>query len=184
VLSLVIETPLGELAMHTVHVPNGSANGWSKVEVLEAVFAGVSAGCRDRHTLLCGNFNTPQLELASGEIVTWAQNVDASGGVRLVSRKFGGPGHRWDAAERNVLSGLQPFGLRDVFRSLHGYDVDACSWVLRQKERVRRRRFDHVFASEALRTFSFAYLTAWLDERLSDHAAIEAVFDEQSGRPP
>jgi hypothetical protein len=37
VLSLVIETPLGELAMHTVHVPNGSANGWAKVEVLEAV---------------------------------------------------------------------------------------------------------------------------------------------------
>jgi exonuclease III len=34
VLSLVIETPLGELAMHTVHVPNGSANRWAKVEML------------------------------------------------------------------------------------------------------------------------------------------------------
>jgi exonuclease III len=102
--------------------------------------------------------------------------VDASGQIRLFRRFLGGPGPRWDAAERNILSGLQPFGLRDVFRSLHGYEVDACSWVLRQRERVRRRRFDHVFASEGLRTVSCVYLTAWLDERLSDHAAIEAEF--------
>jgi hypothetical protein len=40
--------------------------------------------------------------------------------------------------------------------------------------------FDHVFWSEGLRTISCEYLIAWLDERLSDHAAIEAVFDAES----
>ncbi|HMF93228.1 MAG TPA: endonuclease/exonuclease/phosphatase family protein [Vicinamibacterales bacterium] len=176
-LSLLIDTPLGELAMHTVHVPNGSANGWAKVEVLEAVFAGVSGHCGDRHTLLCGDFNTPQCELPSGEVVTWAQDVNDSGRVRLVSRILGGSGQRWDTAERNIVCGLQPFAMRDVFRSLHRYNVDACSWVLRQKERERRRRFDHIFASDQLKTISCEYLTAWLNERLSDHAGIEAVFE-------
>jgi endonuclease/exonuclease/phosphatase family metal-dependent hydrolase len=69
VVSVPLDTPVGELAMHHVHVPNGSANGWAKVEVLEAVYAGVSARWRDRLTVLCGDFNTPQCELASGEIV-------------------------------------------------------------------------------------------------------------------
>jgi endonuclease/exonuclease/phosphatase family metal-dependent hydrolase len=176
VLSELLDTPVAELALHNVHIPNGSANGWAKIEVLEAVYAGVSAGC-DRQTLLCGDFNTPQCELPSGEVVTWAQDVDASGRVRLAGQILGGSGRRWDAGERNILSGLQPFGLRDVFRSLHGYQVDACSWVVQRKGLVRRRRFDHIFASERLKTISCEYVTAWREAGWSDHAAIEAVFE-------
>jgi endonuclease/exonuclease/phosphatase family metal-dependent hydrolase len=37
----------------------------------------------DRHTVLCGDFNTPKSELRPGEIITWAQHVDSSGRVRL-----------------------------------------------------------------------------------------------------
>jgi len=177
VLSQLVETPVGVLAMHCVHVPPGSSNGWEKVRVLEAVYAGLSRLSRDRHTLLCGDFNTPQCELPSGEIVTWAQRMDASGRARLQRLKKNQPGVRWDAAERNILSGLEAFGLRDVFRRLHGYEVDACSWVVRRKGLTRRRRFDHIFASEGLRTVSCEYLSAWRECGLSDHAAIEAVFD-------
>jgi endonuclease/exonuclease/phosphatase family metal-dependent hydrolase len=176
VLSVLLATPLGELTLHNVHAPNGSANGWAKIEVLEAVYAGVSAGC-DRQTLLCGDFNTPQCELPSGEIVTWAQDVDGQGRVRLAGQILGGSGQRWDAGERNILSGLQSFGLRDVFRSLHGYEVDACSWVLQRKGLVRRRRFDHIFASLRLEAISCEYVTTWRENGLSDHAAIEVVFE-------
>ena len=63
--------------MHMVHVPNGLASRWAKVDVLDAVYAGVSAGSRARHTLPRGDFNTPQYERPSGEIVT--QKVDAFG---------------------------------------------------------------------------------------------------------
>jgi exodeoxyribonuclease III len=177
VLSQLVETPLGEMAVHCVHVPPGSSNGWEKVEVLEAVHAAVSTLSRDRHTLLCGDFNTPKSELPSGEIITWAQHVDSSGRVRLRQRIRKRPGLRWDTAERKILSGLQAFGLRDVFRSLHGYEVDACSWIARRKDVLRPRRFDHIFASEGLRTVSCEYLSAWRECGLSDHAAIEAVFD-------
>ena len=91
VLSVVLDTPVGELAVHTVHIPNGSANGWAKIEVLEAVHAGVSARCRDRLTVLCGDFNTPRCELASGEIVTGA---DVTGRRTQMARRFGGSGLR------------------------------------------------------------------------------------------
>jgi len=57
------------------------------------------------------------------------------------------------------------------------YEVDACSWVVRRKGLVRRRRFDHVFASEWLKATSCEYVTAWREAGLSDHAAIEAVFE-------
>ena len=177
VLSILIETPAGELAVHNVHVPPGSSNDWAKVDVLEAVYAGLSGLSRQRHTVVLGDFNTPQYELPSGEIVTWAQCMDPSGRVRLQSRKKRGSGLRWDTAERNILSGLQAFGLRDVFRSLHGYEVDACSWAVRNKALTRRRRFDHIFASEGLKTISCEDLTDWREGGLSDHAAIEAVFE-------
>jgi hypothetical protein len=101
----------------------------------------------------------------------------SSGRASLLIRKKGGSAVRWDAAERNVLSGLQPFGMRDVFRSLHGYELDACSWAVRRKGGTLRRRFDHVFASNGLRTVGCRYVTAWREHCLSDHAAIEAVFE-------
>jgi exonuclease III len=109
---------------------------------------------RARHTVLCGDFNTPESELPSGEIITWAQHVDSSGRVRLQRWKRKQPGLRWDTAERNIPSGVQGFGLRDVFRSLHGYEVDACSWMVQRKNLLRPRRFDHIFASGRLKTIS------------------------------
>jgi hypothetical protein len=40
-----------------------------------------------------------------------------------------------------------------------------------------RRRFDHIFASQGLRTVSCQYLTALHEDGLSDQAPIEAVFE-------
>src|SRR5262249_17270282 len=64
VLWVPIETRVGELAMHTVHMPNGRATGGRRVEVLEAVYASVSAGSRARQTLLYRHFNTPPVRAA------------------------------------------------------------------------------------------------------------------------
>ena len=48
---------------------------------------------------------------------------------------------------------------------------------IRAEALINRRRFDHIFASERLKTISCEYLTSWLDDRLSDHAGIEAVIE-------
>ena len=77
--------------------------------------------------------------------------------IRTRGRFRGGAGARWDAAERNVCLGLAEYGLRDVFRDLHGYRREAYSWVLERGGNEVRRRFDHVFASAALQTVACEY---------------------------
>jgi hypothetical protein len=67
-----------------------------------------------------------------------------------------GQGSSWRLRSRTSFPAAA-LRLRDAFRSLHGYELDACSWALRQKERVRRRRFDHVLACEELRTVSCVF---------------------------
>ena len=116
--------------------------------------------------------------------MTWAQRIDSHGHVRLKTRFRGGAGLRWDTAERNVLGGLQTIGLRDVFRALHGYEQNACSWMVRRKGVARSRRFDHVFASERLKSVNCLYLNEWREAGLSDHAAVEAVFELSAHSSP
>ena len=171
-LTSVCQTPACEVEVHTVHVPPGSSHAWVKVEVLESVYrCRARAGTRPR--VLCGDFNTPQWELSSGEVVTWAQRLDASGRVRAMRRKRKGSASRWDAAERNVLTKLGTFGYRDAFRSLHGYEVEAGSWLVRRSGREVLRRFDHLFVSAELRVIKCRYVHEWRAAGLSDHAAQE-----------
>jgi endonuclease/exonuclease/phosphatase family metal-dependent hydrolase len=48
---------------------------------------------------------------------------------------------------------------------------------MRRKKLTWPRRFDHIFASNRLKTIECEYLSAWREDGLSDHAAIEAVFE-------
>jgi exonuclease III len=101
----------------------------------------------DRHRILCGDFNTPRLETEHGEVETFAANHP-------------GLEERWDAAERGLLVGLADWDLNDAFRALNGYD-----------------RRDDVLASASLRPVHCDYVHGWREGGLSDHSAIEAVFE-------
>jgi exodeoxyribonuclease III len=175
ILAATIAGPGCQLELYTTHIPPGSTNYWIKVEMLEGLYAALASTPRGPR-ILCGDFNTPQLERPNGEIVTWAQGMDEQGRVVLWERFRGGSGARWDAAERNVLEGLARFDLADVYRSLHGYVVYDCSWYLRRKGTVVGRRFDHVFAAACLRPMRCEYLHAFREAALSDHSPMEVVF--------
>jgi exonuclease III len=149
VLSCAIETPLGLIDIHVVHVPPGSSNHWIKVEVLEGIWHGLRERCSLR-AILCGDINAPQAEFPTGEVVTWAQTVSGNGKARLHKQFRGQPALRWDAAERNILSGLSACAMSDAFRKLHGYGMPAWSWRLSRKGKSFDRRFDHVSLSESL----------------------------------
>ena len=57
-ISLVAETEFGPIEIHSVHVPPGSSNGWLKVDVFEAIYAGLAV--RSPYLrVLCGDFNSP-----------------------------------------------------------------------------------------------------------------------------
>jgi hypothetical protein len=45
-----------------------------KIEMLEAVLA-VVAETPGSATILCGDFNVPQMEMADGRIITWAEDI-------------------------------------------------------------------------------------------------------------
>lgn len=166
VLSVVIDSPWGQIEVHNAHVPNGSEYGLVKVATFEAIHERLARPC-ERHRILCGDFNAPRSEGPNGEVETFA--VDH-------------PRHaeRWDAAERSVITGLAEWDLGDLYRALHGYGARETTWERSKRRGSVGRRFDHVFASASLRGVTCDYHHAWRETGLSDHSAVEAQFEPES----
>ena len=123
--------------------------------------------------ILCGDFNSPQAEFESGEVITWGQKIRQDKTIRFRKNRIA-----WDAGERSVIEGLAQYNLHDVFRLINGYEKEGYSWVVRRKGMIKaKRRFDHIFASMKLKPVSCQYVHAFREENLSDHSAIEAEFD-------
>lgn len=180
VLSALLESPWGNIEVHTTGIPPGVSNGWLKVEMLEGIYARLACPAQCAR-ILCGDLNTPQAESVDGRIVTWGQVITPHGSVRTWTTRRDpvgrvDTGDRWDAAERHVLVGLTPFDLPDVFRTLHGYGVAEWSWYWKGRGRCIGRRFDHVFASRRLHAVRCQYLHAFRETGLSDHSPIEVDF--------
>lgn len=75
------------------------------------------------------------------------------------------------SAELSILKGLGHLGMVDIFRAEHGYgDLDVLD-----KSWDRKKRFDHLIASEKLAPTECRYLPEGYDN--SDHAPIRAEFD-------
>lgn len=66
-LSILILTPFGETEVHAAYIPPGLSNGWVKIQTLESVHRAL-AHDSNRHRILCGDFNKPQLETADGQV--------------------------------------------------------------------------------------------------------------------
>jgi exonuclease III len=75
-----------------------------------------------------------------------------------------------------VILGLAEHDLADVFRALHGYAAEGFSWLSQRPTEHQSRRYDHIFASAALRPVACRYHVEWRERGLSDHAPIEADF--------
>ena len=76
----------GAIELLNTHVPDGSGNGWRKVEHFEALYAYIARthvpGVTTR--ILCGDFNSPRRALPDGRVITWGQ---AEKGRLLVDRR-------------------------------------------------------------------------------------------------
>jgi endonuclease/exonuclease/phosphatase family metal-dependent hydrolase len=175
-LSAMIASPWGAIEVYNTHIPDGSTNGAQKIAAFVHLFKRL-AYSPAHPRILCGDFNSPQAELADGQIVTWGQVLGTDGMVRFWPAKRGMSGKEWDRGERLVLDVLSVYDMPDVYRGLHGYGVEDFSWYVPAGGHLVGRRFDHVFASSALRARECRYLHSWREEGLSDHSAIEAVFD-------
>jgi endonuclease/exonuclease/phosphatase family metal-dependent hydrolase len=164
-LSAVVETPQGPLELHNAHIPDGSSNELGKSQGFVDLYASLAYRTQ-MPRILCGDFNSPELERKDGTVEYWK---DAYAGLQFV-------------AERSVLSALARTGLPDTFRRKHGYGVEAFSWFAQRTG--QGRRYDHMFTSRSLRIAECAYQTTWREDGLSDHAAIEATLDWPPPRKP
>jgi len=146
-----------------MHSPISQTRDYVKVPTHEAVFAHLSAPA-DHPRALCGDLNTPRKEHADGTVWTFAR--DRYGRLREER------GERWDAAETALIRGLEPFGFRDAFRELHGFDSKEPTW-----EWPRWGggwRLDHLVVSSDVAVPDCHYLHDWRHEGLSDHSALVA----------
>ena len=175
VLTVRLDAEGHSAILYNTHVPPGSSNGWIKIEMLNGIYEALAVQS-DAPRILCGDFNTPQLETVTGEVVTWAQRQATNGEWRTLRTFRRGLESDWDAGERRVLTGLAEYEFVDVYRHLHGYAVTDSSWILRRSSREIGRRFDHVFASRTLVPDSCEYLHDLRRSGLSDHAPIEVTF--------
>jgi exonuclease III len=170
-LSATVCTPRFPVRIHTTHIPPGSSNGWIKIEMLEGIYQTLVAEDYP-FRILTGDFNMPQEEMPTGEVITWAYKRNSQGEYIPGRRN-----ERWDKGERNIITGLKEHDLEDVYRKLHGYSKEGFSWLLKMKEKSWKRRFDHVFSSNGLHPVQATYLHEARIEKVSDHVMLEVIFD-------
>ena len=165
------------IEVHAVHVPNGSTNGWVKIDHLHAIRRGLQPP-HPRPQILCGDFNTPQSE-TGGQLTTFGQTLSGRPRERPPSpRPFTAERPwdplAWDQGERAVLEGLpRDCDMPDAFHRRHPTAVQA-TWVPRGAAEEGGRRLDHLFATTAFDILSCRHIHQWRHDRLSDHSAIEA----------
>lgn len=174
-VSALIHSPKVDFEFHVAHIPCGSSHGRLKIETFVGIYKFLARKTNKHPRILCGDFNSPQAEPPSGEVITWGQKILEDGQVRLNNR--GGRRGAWDAGERSIIQGLAEYDLCDIFRQLNGYEPQEFSWLFQRKgKRIARRRFDHIFAAETLNPNTCRYIHSFREELLSDHSAIEATF--------
>jgi exonuclease III len=147
-----------------VHSPISPKPDLAKVLTHEAVFAHLARRAPRRLRVLCGDLNTPRKEHADGRVWTFAR--DRHGRLRPER------GERWDQAELSLIRGLEPFGFRDAYRMLHGYERREFSW-----EWPRWKggyRLDHLLLSGPWQPASCRYLHEPRTGGLSDHSPLLA----------
>jgi exonuclease III len=176
-VSALIRYPKLNFEFHVAHIPCGSSHGRLKIDTIIGIYNFLARKNNKYPRILCGDFNMPQAETRSGEVITWAQKICKDGQVKLKKRKRGRRGDEWDAGERTILQGLAKYDLHDMFRLRNGYKSQEFSWLFRLKGKiVARRRFDHLFASEKLNPVTCGYIHSCREKLLSDHSPIEATF--------
>lgn len=164
-------------------MPNGSANGWEKIDHLQAIRVAFEPphACPQ---VLCGDFNTPQAE-RDGEIITFGQSRNGelrrtppTPAASTAERPW--EPELWDQGERAVLEGLpRDCGMPDSFRAYAG-TLNEVTWVPRNLPEERGRRLDHVFASALLEPTYVKHHHDWRHEDLSDHSALEVWLTPQA----
>lgn len=146
----------------SVHVPNGSGNGWGKIAWLDGLRTVIES--LEGPIIVAGDFNEPRFNwLQNGEVVTWGGEPDEAG---LYVPYYFDPksGQSWDASVRWYFDSHRlrhaywlVYGLADLPETHVSGDVPRC--------------FDHVLVSDHL-DVSRHDLRDETRPQFSDHTAV------------
>jgi endonuclease/exonuclease/phosphatase family metal-dependent hydrolase len=157
----------------TAHIPNGSGNGWAKIDAFRAI-AQIVRGVQGKPCILTGDFNEPQFAFHDDRIVTFGQDQLPNGEYTYWNNwSFegrSGTGEEWDAAVRWFFENRNEHGLRLAY-------WDATSPGTMEPTHISRgkpRWFDHIFISEGFQVLSCRYLHETRLNGFSDHSALTA----------
>lgn len=179
----IVETPDGRVDVLTAHIPNGSFNGWRKIDTFEVLVRELRRA-DDAPRILTGDFNEPRQFRRSGQIVTFGEALHEGGGTSSPAwRDRSGverPGIEWTNGVLSVLAGAAQHGLRDSYRHLHGSDVTPVTHVTRGRPRC----FDHTFVSRHFEVLGCGYHHEWRERNLSDHSAMWTRLALREDQPP
>ena len=158
-----LATRIDGLELVNLHSPISPKPNLAKVRTHEALHTYLAQASGPR--ALCGDLNTPRREHADGRVWTFART--RNGHLRPER------GERWDQAELALIKGLEPFGFRDAFRALYGYERRELSWQWQQWG--GGYRLDHLIVSSEVAVPRIEYLHDWRQQAaLSDHSPLVA----------
>ena len=169
----------GDIDVFTAHIPNGSGNGWRKIDTFHVLAAELRrARANDSPRILTGDFNEPKRFEDSGQIVTFERKsrgcwCDDFGDER--------PRRKWTEGVLSVLDGESRHGLRDAYRDLHDFETPN---PVTYRRGAARRCFDHTFVSRHFRVLACRYYHDWREKlRLSDHSPMCVELGLQTDQP-
>jgi len=162
IVSVDLQTALGDLTVASVYVPNGGKDFRAKMQFLEAMDAyAASFQSRDRRVVLMGDMNVARTERD----------------VHPKERKPRAIGQLPE--ERALMERIIGRGLVDVGRALDPDNEGLFTWWAPWRNMRQRNigwRLDYVFASEALAARATA-CPVQKDIGTSDHAPVMATFE-------
>lgn len=162
-----------DIDLFTAHIPNGSGNGWRKIDTFNVLSATLRRQ-KDAPRILTGDFNEPKRFRQSGQIVPFGEKIYGDGGtsIRGWQTKFGvrRPNKERVNGVRSVLAGASQHGLRDAYRDLHGFET--ATPVTHRTTRNNPRCFDHTFVSRHFAVVDCGYYHEWRKKGWSDHSAM------------
>ena len=168
----------GDIDVFTAHIPNGSGNGWRKIDTFHVLSAEL---CRaiDSPRILTGDFNEPMLFRQSGQIVTFGAERHEETSKQLWCDDFDDerPIIEWLNGVLSVLGGASHHGLRDAYRVCNGFQTpDLVTWGT--------RCFDHTLVSRHFEVLGCCYHHKWRQQlKLSDHSPMWTRLRLRTGQP-
>ena len=158
----------GDIDVFTAHMPNGSGNGWKKIDTFNVLSEELRRAI-DSPRILTGDFNEPKLFRESGQIVTFGEDPHEDGGTS-----------RWTNGVLSVLDGESQHGLRDAYRDLHGFQTPT---PVTYHTGANPRCYDHTFVSRHFNVLKCGYYHEWREQRLSDHSPMWANLGLRTDQP-